>query len=258
MAAEQRQRPRGQGGQAALALGVLLGSLGVSGVARAESSDRCQRNVACKVHSDKGVSLSERKAYAEALAEFLAAYEAEPMPRLLLNIGRSLYRLDRPQEALDYYTRYRREEHSMDAEAEQTLRRYELDALMATAASPSESGTGGAAHGASSGRRLPLFAIASLGAGLGLLAVGIGLAAGASAAGSELSQQPGYFLTFGPNERAIEQRGMNLQTAGVVFDVMALVAITAGTTSLVHYFVRRPSYQVRLSKFMLNDNLGGR
>ena len=70
MAAEQRQRPRGQGGHAALALGVLLGSPRVSGVARAESSDRCQRNVACKVHSDKGVSLSERKAYAEALAEF--------------------------------------------------------------------------------------------------------------------------------------------------------------------------------------------
>ena len=88
--------------------------------------------------------------------------------------------------------------------------------------------------------------------------MGIGLAAGASAAGSELSQQPGYFLTFGPNERAIEQRGINLQTAGVVFDVMALISITAGTTSLVHYFVRRSSSPVRLSKIMLNDNLGGR
>ncbi len=222
---------------------VLLGVTAVAiaggpGQGRAESLDRCQRNIACKVHSDKGIGLSERKAYAEALAEFQAAYEAEPVPRLLLNIGRSLYRLDRPQEALDYYSRYRREEKSLDAEAEKTLRRYELDALMASAVGPGESAAGAAPPSRSSSR-LPIFPLATLGASLGLFVIGIGLGAGAAAAGNELSQRPGPFVTFGPNERAIEQRGLNLQTAGAAFDVMGLIALTASATSFAYIMINK-------------------
>ncbi len=208
------------------------------GQSRAESLDRCQRNVACKVHSDKGISLSERKAYAEALAEFQAAYEAEPAPRLLLNIGRSLYRLDRPQEALDYYSRYRREEKSLDAEAEKTLRRYELDALMASTVEPSESPASPRAR-PTSRSRLPIVPLVALGTSLGMFVIGIGLGAGAASAGNELSQRPGPFVTFGPNERAIEQRGLNLQTAGTVFDVMGIIALTVGATSLAHTMIHK-------------------
>ena len=109
-------------------------TLGFPEPAGAEPGDRCQRNMVCRVHSDKGVSLSEKKSYAEALSEFQAAYAAEPEPRLLLNIGRSLYRLERPQEALDYFTRYRKAAGALDSDTEQTVRRYELDATMAAAA----------------------------------------------------------------------------------------------------------------------------
>jgi tetratricopeptide (TPR) repeat protein len=196
-----------------------------------ETGDRCQRNLVCRVHSSKGIVLSERKNYAEALQEFQAAYAAEPAPRLLVNIGRSLYRLDRPQEALDYYNRYRRAETSLDSEAEQALRRYEIDALMSLASSNQVEPA-----------PAPLQAVANplpprpvwglLGASLGLFAVGIGLGAGAQVAAGELSQRMNDYPIFGPVQRGVEARGQTLQTAGIVFDVMGLVAFTAGGTML--------------------------
>lgn len=197
----------------------------------AEHADRCQRNMACRIHSEKGVSLSEKKSYPEALSEFQAAYAAEPEPRLLLNIGRSLYRLDRPQEALEHFTRYRKEVGTLDSETEQTVRRYELDATMAAAA------TGGAEPSPAApsrvSDRLPPKAILGLcGAGLGLLIIGIGLGAGASSAASSVSQPPTSFVPFGQDERDLQTRGLNLQTAGAVFDVLGLVGLAAGGASL--------------------------
>jgi hypothetical protein len=71
-----------------------------------------------------------------------------------------------------------------------------------------------------------------LGASLGLFAVGIGLGAGAQVAAGELSQRMNDYPIFGPVQRGVEARGQTLQTAGIVFDVMGLVAFTAGGTML--------------------------
>ena len=152
----------------------------------ADHADRCQRNMVCRVHSEKGVSFSEKKSYAEALIEFQAAYAAEPEPRLLLNIGRSLYRLDRPQEALEHFSRYRKEVGSLDSETEQTVRRYELDATMSAAAG-SGAEPSPAAPAPLSGRLPPRAILGLCGAGLGLLIIGIGLGGGASIAVKEVS-----------------------------------------------------------------------
>lgn len=218
-----------------LGLGLAL-AFSVGGVEPAQASDqtdRCQRNMACRIHSDKGISYSERKNYAEALAEFQAAYAAEPAPRLLLNIGRSLYRLDRPQEALDYYGRYRKAESSLDAEAEKTLRKYEIDALMASAATgQSEPVPAPLSTSAPPSRWPPAFTLGLLGASVGLFIVGIGLGAGASQAGADLSLPANNFTVFGAEARGIEARGMNLQTAGIAFDILGLVALAGGAASL--------------------------
>mgnify|MGYP000045878927 CR=1 FL=1 len=70
------------------------------------------------------------------------------------------------------------------------------------------------------------------GAGLGLLIIGIGLGGGASLAAREVSQPATSFIPFGPEQRDIETRGLNLQTAGVVFDVVGLVSLAAGGAAL--------------------------
>ena len=221
-----------RGGSVAAFLAVTVA--GGSAAQASDAADRCQRNVSCRVHSDRGVAFSEKKKYAEALAEFQAAYAAEPMPRLLLNIGRSLYRLDRPTEALDYYARFRKEETSLDAEAEQTLRKYEIDALMAQAASEQgEPKPAPLANQSTWPSRLPpRVTLGLLGASVGLFILGIGLGAGAASAGGELSQPGANFMTFGPAEKSIETRGLNLQAAGITFDILGLVSLSAGGASL--------------------------
>lgn len=196
----------------------------------AEQADRCQRNMACRIHSEKGVSLSEKKSYPEALAEFQAAYAAEAEPRLLLNIGRSLYRLDRPQEALEHFSRYRKAVGSLDAETEQVVRRYELDATMSAAATSGPEPSPAAPTKFSD--RLPPKPILVLGGvGLGLLIIGIGLGGGAVGAAKDISQPATSFVPFGQNERDIETRGLNLQTAGAVFDVVGIVSLAVGGTA---------------------------
>jgi tetratricopeptide (TPR) repeat protein len=225
----------------------------------AEHADRCQRNMVCRVHSEKGVSLSEKKSYAEALSEFQAAYAAEPEPRLLLNIGRSLYRLDRPQEALEHFARYRKAAGSLDSETEQTVRRYELDATMAAAAS-SGAEPSPAAPTPPSDRLPPRAMLGLCGAGLGLLIIGIGLGAGASGAAREVSQPANSFIPFGQTERDIETRGLNLQTAGAVFDVIGLIGLTAGGASLGTWlYMKKTAPSINVTKnSIIGPGLAGR
>lgn len=45
------------------------------------------------------------KQYDESIAELHAAYEIDPRPSILINIGRCHYLADRPKQALDYYNR---------------------------------------------------------------------------------------------------------------------------------------------------------
>src|SRR5262249_53176529 len=60
----------------------------------------------CLVHSKQGVQLSLAGEYAAALEEFRAAFAIKPEPRLLINIGRCLYRLGRPRESQEHFRRY--------------------------------------------------------------------------------------------------------------------------------------------------------
>src|SRR5690348_4365930 len=65
-----------------------------SPVAQAAVADICQPEPTCQVHSKQGVQLSMAHEYSAALDEFRAAYAIKPEHRLLINIGRCLYRLN--------------------------------------------------------------------------------------------------------------------------------------------------------------------
>jgi tetratricopeptide (TPR) repeat protein len=106
--------------------------------------DGCLTDSTCRAHYNQAVSLFEAGRFETALPEFNAAYERRQMPWLLINIGRTLHRLGRPREALDYYDRYKQAETKPDPETQERLEKYTAqakalaDSAQAPAALPPE------------------------------------------------------------------------------------------------------------------------
>jgi tetratricopeptide (TPR) repeat protein len=90
--------------------------------------DGCLTDSSCRGHYDQAVKLFEGGRFEAALPEFQGAYERRQMPWLLINIGRTLHRLGRPREALEYYDRYRAAETKPDAETQERLEKYTAQA----------------------------------------------------------------------------------------------------------------------------------
>lgn len=92
-------------GPFALGILVLLGAL--CGAAGAQDQERPAPQSAFQAHRDQARDLYLAGRYEDALEELRAAYAIKPEPKLLLNLGHVHLRLDRPQDALRYYARYR-------------------------------------------------------------------------------------------------------------------------------------------------------
>lgn len=100
-----------------LVVGLLLAALGAGRARAAEpaggddsqnASDPCLNDTLCRGHYDEARQAYKDKRYEEALKEYRAAYERRQAPWLLINVGRTLQRLGRLDESLDYYQRYLR------------------------------------------------------------------------------------------------------------------------------------------------------
>ena len=196
--------------------------------AHADRGGACQRNAECRKHGENGVRMSEKKDYAAALREFQAAYDIQPDTRLLINIGRSLYRLDRSREALDHYARYRKLEIDIDPATDKTLKGYEADALATLP--PSEAGAIAAPPPPSSraARLTPGLPIALLATGGAFLIVGFGFGGAAIAAGRQISDHGNAFTLFTADTLALEQRGQAFERGAIAFDTLGALALTAG------------------------------
>ncbi|HRI52112.1 MAG TPA: tetratricopeptide repeat protein, partial [Pseudomonadota bacterium] len=90
--------------------------------------DGCLNDGVCLGHYNHAVKLFEGGRFELALTEFQAAYRRRQMPWLLINIGRTLHRLGRPREALEYYDRHRQAEAKPDAETLDRLEKYTAQA----------------------------------------------------------------------------------------------------------------------------------
>lgn len=88
-------------------LSVLVLLLVMTGGARAAnpSDEGCNQDEVCRSLFVKGKNLYKEQDYGAALKMFMGAYERRQTPILLINIGRTLQKLGRPKEALDYYQR---------------------------------------------------------------------------------------------------------------------------------------------------------
>lgn len=78
-------------------LSVVLLLLMTAGVTRASPSKDFESHYAA------GQQLYSAGQYDQALAELERAYQIEPLPQLLINMGRCHYRADRPEKALALY-----------------------------------------------------------------------------------------------------------------------------------------------------------
>ncbi len=86
--------------------------------------DGCLKDVVCHDHYYKALKLYDDGKYADALPEFQAAYQRRQMPWLMLNVGRTMQRLGRPQEAIDYYERYKKAELNMEPATLERVNKY--------------------------------------------------------------------------------------------------------------------------------------
>lgn len=72
------------------------------GRAKAEPSP-CDEDRACRQQLDLALQADRAKRYEDALAGFRAAYKRKPCPRLAVNVGRTMHKLERYREALGWY-----------------------------------------------------------------------------------------------------------------------------------------------------------
>ena len=124
-----------------LALGCLLLIIASVGSAQAASpsDEGCNQDDVCRGLFVKGKALYKEQDYSAALKMFMGAYERRQTPILLINIGRTLQKLGRPKEALDYYQRCQ-EAAKTDNDLQEKLAVYiaETKALMREASAQPE------------------------------------------------------------------------------------------------------------------------
>jgi tetratricopeptide (TPR) repeat protein len=123
----------------ALPLCLLLGLFAASRDASAQGKqDGCLQDPGCKESYNQALKLYDEGKYADALPKFEEAYARRKMPWLMLNIGRTLQRLGRPQEAIGYYERYKKAELNIDEKTLERVNKYieQAQALLAESPQP--------------------------------------------------------------------------------------------------------------------------
>lgn len=117
--------------RANLALQIFLLILLAPAIGRGETrpGDDCLRDASCSGHYERAISHYKARRYQEALREFRMAYEARPVPVLLINIGRTHAKLGDGAEALRCYRRFSDTEPNPDEETRRRLMEYMQQAL---------------------------------------------------------------------------------------------------------------------------------
>jgi tetratricopeptide (TPR) repeat protein len=124
-----------------LALALVLGLFAVASPQAAAapnpSDEGCNQDDECRGHFITAKALYKQQDYTNALQEFQTAYKRRQTPILLANIGRTLHKLGRPKEALDYY-RQCQEAAKSDLDLQEKLKTYiaEANALLSAAPPP--------------------------------------------------------------------------------------------------------------------------
>lgn len=160
MHTRRRKSPNSKS-RSSLLCGAALLSVWVAGTAWAESADKedasesdaCMSDAICRAHYNRARKLSKKDDYEGALEAYESAYRRKPVPWLLINLGRSLHKLGRTQDAIVNYQQFLAEKDAkpeLKQKAEQFLREAQTDLVNkpvkerpAKATAPTDSGTAG-------------------------------------------------------------------------------------------------------------------
>ncbi len=100
--------------------------------AHADRPPSCEQDAACWKELNRASKLAESGQYAEALSVFEAAYARVPDPRLQINIGRSLHRLGRYDDAVAAFQQYQATARaSAPPQEQEVVRRFIAEAQLA-------------------------------------------------------------------------------------------------------------------------------
>lgn len=109
---------------------IIIGLTAQAGArAKAEPSP-CDQDAACREQLDQALQADRARRYEEALVGFRAAYKRKPGPRLAVNIGRTLHKMERYREAMGWYREAERT-GAADEMLKQELRGFETDTRLA-------------------------------------------------------------------------------------------------------------------------------
>jgi hypothetical protein len=125
---------------ASIAVFLLILVGGMATALAQNKQDGCLKDPICKDHYNKALKLYYDGKYADALPKFEDAYARRQMPWLMLNIGRTMQRLGRPQEAITYYERYKKAELNLDPVTLERVNKYieQAKALLEKPPEPTE------------------------------------------------------------------------------------------------------------------------
>lgn len=110
---------------------IILMFLNFHSAAAAASEDLCDRDAMCRMHDSQGLQLVRSKRYSEALQQFRIAYQQAPTPRILISIGRCLYRTGQYTEALSAYEQFKNSDPTADEQTKARVDRYIAEARLA-------------------------------------------------------------------------------------------------------------------------------
>ncbi len=137
MHTRRRKSPNSKS-RSSLLCGAALLSVLASGTASADSADKddasendaCMSDAICRAHYNRARKLSKKDDYEGALEAYESAYRRKPVPWLLINLGRSLHKLGRTQDAIVNYQQFLGEKDpkpELKQKAEQFLREAQTD-----------------------------------------------------------------------------------------------------------------------------------
>lgn len=215
-----------------MALQILAGPVVTSAWAQApaqapsQPSEMEQR--AAQQHYQAGVMFFQAENWNAARAEFEAAYQLTKYPDLLYNLAKIAEKQGRTADEVRYLDEYLAT-NPKDSE----VVRARLAAIRPTVASASTTTAG------SSTQSLPWPAIGIAAGGAAFLIIGIACGGAAIDAANTVASPSNTGKPFNSDLFATQERGKQLSSAAIAFDVLGGLALAAGGGWLGYWFYQR-------------------
>lgn len=182
-------------------------------------------------HYQNGVGFFQAGNYPAARAEFEAAYQLTHFPDFLFNLAQVAQKQGRTEDAERYLTEYL---NTNPRDADEV--RAQLEQLR------SQRGASSAAP-ASAGRLPPTPAIGLAAGGAAALIIGIACGGAAISAANTVADPVNSGKPFTPELFATQERGKQLNSAAIAFDVIGGAALAAGGAWIGYWIYQRQKAQ---------------